>query len=120
MKNIPYPWVLLKPISYRIVRPEIQTLYTEWGMIRNKLRTQIESKISQNLSPEQQSEIDQIKATIEDKVDEAMYNIATAQQFMANKSNNRQNRRQTVRRTAIPTTVFVLKATKNGTGQTPY
>jgi hypothetical protein len=120
MKNIPYPWVLLKPISYRIVRPEIQTLHPEWGMIRNKLRTQIESKISQNLSPEQKSEIDQIKATIEYKVDEAMYNIATAQQFMANNSNNRQNRRQTVRRTAIETAVFVLKATKYGTGQTPY
>ena len=116
MKNIPYPWVLLKPISYRIVRPEIQSLYPDWGMIRNKLRTQIETK----LSPEQQSEIDQIKSTVENKVDEAMYNIATAQQFMANSRNNRQTRRRNALPTAIATTVFVLKATKYGTGQSPY
>jgi hypothetical protein len=103
MKSIPYKWVLLKPISYRVVRPEIQSLYPYWGTIRNKLRTQIEYTISQKLSDAQKAEIDNIeknKAAVEAKVEEAIYNIATAHQLMAN---NRQNRRQTL---LLPVLVF--------------
>jgi hypothetical protein len=126
MKSIPYKWVLLKPISYRVVRPEIQKLYPHWGTIRNKLRTQIESKISQNLSSEQKSEIDQIKATVEAKVDEAMYNIATAQTMMqsirssnqAKRSSNQEKRREDVR-FVIATTLFIISATNQNPAPKP-
>ena len=108
MKSIPYPWILLKPISYRVVRPEIQSLYSEWGTIRNKLRTQIESTIEsniptnfspgQNLSDAQKANIEEI----ETKVDVALHNIAIAQQIMATSSKNRQNRRQNRRQNLRP------------------
>ncbi len=124
MKSIPYPWILLKPISYRVVRPEIQSLYSEWGTIRNKLRTQIESTIEskippnfspgQNLSDDQKTEIEtklkQKQEEIETKVDVALHNIAIAQQIMATSSKNRQNRRQTLR--PVASTIAINKATK--------
>ncbi len=116
MNSIPYKWVLLKPISYRVVRPEIQSLYPEWGTIRNTLRTQI----SQNLTDEQKSKIEGIEqnkaaveATVEAKVDEVLYKFATAHQLMAN---NRQNRRQTL---LLPVLVFASSAFKHSTAYDP-